>query len=103
MSVFGLRTTDDIEVFAKRRLLLTPTLKEISNISGRRITINGLNAYELVADAKDEKSDTAVVVYQTIVLGKERYYLMQGLVGASQRDQYLAEFRWIASTLKVLE
>lgn len=90
----------DIEAFARQRVVLTDEIEEIENISGNAIKVDGLPAYEIVADARDLETGTPLMVYQTVVLEGERYYIMQGLVGTEQADKYLPVFREIVESFR---
>ena len=99
----GQGTIADVEDFARRRILQTAQVKEIGDIKGRAVTIAGSSGYELTATAKDLKSGTPLVLYQTILVRKDGYVLVQGLVGAAASEIYLPEFRQLAQSLTFIE
>jgi hypothetical protein len=57
-------------------------------------------AHELVASAIAEDS-VPIVVYQALAFDGHHYYLIQGRVGAGEKDRYLEQFRQIARSLSV--
>lgn len=89
----------DLAVFAEARLKQTEQIEEIKNLRGRALELGGLAAYELVAEAKDVKSATELLVYQVIARDGKGYFIVQGLVGAGRGEELLAEFRRVTSTL----
>jgi hypothetical protein len=88
----------DLERFARQRLARMVTIKDLTNIEGRQVIVDGATAYELTADARDEKADTALRVYQVVLLDGRYYYLFQGKVGAAKADEYLPEFRQVTKS-----
>jgi hypothetical protein len=65
------------------------------------ISIDGLDGYEIVADAQDASSGTPLAMYQVMLFDNNRsYILIQGLVGANVRAEYLPEFRSMARSFK---
>ncbi len=63
-------------------------------------TIDGLDGYELLANAEDSGSGTPLAVYQVILFDDNSYLLMQGIVGAKTKTKYLPEFKAMARSLK---
>lgn len=90
----------DLSAFAKRRLAETSKLSDQHITAESEITIGGMPAYELVADALDENA-VPVVVYQVVALEGRYYYIIQGWVGAGLQNQYVEQFRTIARSLAV--
>jgi hypothetical protein len=89
----------DLETFAKARLMQTAQVKEITDIEGRTVTVGGSPGYEIRAAARDLKTGAPLVVYQLVAVRGRQYYLVQGLVGAAGADEYIPEFRAVASSL----
>jgi hypothetical protein len=88
---------NDLESFARTRLLQTENLTEIKIQSSNKITIDSHKAYEIMAIGKDIKTQSLVSVYQVILLDKNNYYyIMQGQVDARFNDRYLPIFQQIA-------
>jgi hypothetical protein len=87
---------DNKRQFAVQRLFQTAHTRITSVTSNTAITIDALEGYEIVADAEDVDSGTALKVYQVILYDEESYFLMQGLVGVKLADEYLPEFKAMA-------
>lgn len=87
---------DNKREFAVQRLFQTAHTRISSVTSNSEIKINGLEGYEIVADAEDADSGTALKVYQVVLYAEGSYILMQGLVGVTVADQYLPEFKTMA-------
>ena len=92
---------DDIQAFARRRVMQTAQVKDLRNRSEGPMTIDRLPGYEIVASAKDADSGASIVVYQAIVVKDDVYYLVQGLVGAASSEKYVPEFRRVANSLSI--
>jgi hypothetical protein len=93
---------DDLQVFARQRITQTAQISDLRDIQGESVEIAGRPAYEITAKAKDLKSGESLSVYQLVLVEGETYYLMQGMVGDSQFEEYLPEFRAIARSLEIL-
>lgn len=91
---------EDLRAFAEARLKKTEQAEGFANLRGRAMDLDGLEAYELVADAKDVKTDAALLIYQVIAREGKGYLIIQGHVGAARGDELLEEFRRVASTFK---
>ena len=85
--------------FAIQRLYQTAHTKISSVTFNNEITIDGLDGYEIVADAEDADSRTPLTVYQVVLFDDRSYILMQGLVGADVSGEYLPEFKAMARSL----
>jgi hypothetical protein len=92
---------DDVESFSRERLKQTAQISDIEYRNGRRVSVNGMNGYEVVATAKDARSGAPLFVYQAVLLETDRYFILQGFVGSERGDEYLAEFRAVTDTLVV--
>lgn len=90
----------NLEAFAKERLAQTQQIKQVQNIAGERVTVNGLAAYELTADALDGRAGTPVRIYQLIADDGGNYFIVQGFVGQRTAAQFLAQFREVARSLR---
>lgn len=89
----------DKRQFSVQRLFQTAHTKISSVTTTNAITIDGLDGYELVADAEDADSGTPLIVYQVILFDDDSYVLIQGLVGAKVSAEYLPEFKAMARSL----
>jgi hypothetical protein len=87
----------DVEQFSEFRLAQTPHLTDIAVTSRQALEIDGMPAFELVADAVDDSNDEALTLVQTLLLDSGRYYLVQGRVGRTDADRFIPEFRAVAA------
>lgn len=62
--------------------------------------MDGLDAYEIVADASDLRSGLPLRFYVVIVPDAGGYFLMQGMVGSELAAEYLAEFRRLTESYR---
>ena len=86
----------DKREFAVRRLHKTEELASISVTSNNEVSIDGLDGFELIANAHDKKSGSPQVTYQVILFDDESYFIMQGVVGVQFEAEYLPEFKALA-------
>ncbi len=94
----------DLKAFSEARAKQTEQIQDLENLSGREVTIGGLAAYELLADAKDVKSGTAIRLYQVIAPdGDGGYFIVQGLVGTDGAAGMLPEFRRVTESFRRVE
>ena len=89
----------DKREYAMRRLAEMPdmTIKSVS--FNNKITIDGMDGYELIATAEDEKTGIPLTVYQVMLFNDGEYILVFGSVGARIEDEYLPEFKAMARSL----
>jgi hypothetical protein len=90
----------DKKEFATRRLSGIKSIEINSVTTTEKITIDGLDGYEIIADAKDLTSGTPITVYQVMLFKDRSYILMQGIVGTKAGDEYLPEFKAMARSFK---
>lgn len=91
----------NLEAFARTRILQTAQLEDIEIIQGRTAEpVDGLSTYELEANARDQRSGIPVRVYQLLIGDGRRYFLVQGIVGTSQAEQFVPQFREVARSLR---
>ncbi len=90
----------DLAAFARARLLQTAQVSDVEEIEGALLIVDGLNAYELTARARESGSGTRLRVYQVLIAERSRYYLLQGLVGARDEKRYVPQFREIARSFE---
>lgn len=92
---------DDQKDYAETHLRTgTAQIKSATIESTTAVSIDGLDGFESVAKAQDEKSGIPLRIYQAIVFEEQRYFLIQGLVGEELAEQYLPEFQAMARSLK---
>ena len=91
----------DLKAFSEARARKTEQIQDLENLSGREITLGGLAAYELQADAKDVKSGTPIRLYQVIARSDAGgYFIVQGLVGTDRAAGMLPEFRRVTESFR---
>lgn len=90
----------DAKTLAVRRIAQTEGTKVGALLESNAVRIDGLDGWELVAEATDAGTGTPLVVYQTMLFEKDRYLLLQGIAGAKARDEWLPEFRAMARSLR---
>lgn len=65
------------------------------------LTMGGLKAWELLADAKDVKSGTPIRLYQVIAPDEGGgYFIVQGLVGMDRAAEILPELRRVTASFR---
>ena len=94
---------DDVEAFSRWQLTQNTTVSDVQTQSGRPVYVHGMFGYELVASATHIRSGVPLLVYQTVLLDKNGFFLLLGHVGSAQADEYLAEFRAVADTLTLVD
>ncbi len=90
----------DYKAFAENRLNQSVENKNIAVVSGELVTIDNINGYEIIASANDSATNAPVAIYQVLLFDDKNYFIMQGLVGAKSKDQFLVEFKKIARSFK---
>lgn len=90
----------NLQAFSEARAKQTAQMKDIRNFTGHGVKVDGLDAYELVADANDARTATPMKVYQVIVPDVTGYFIIQGLISAGRADEVLPEFRRITETFR---
>jgi hypothetical protein len=90
---------EDKRKFSTERMFKTAHTKVSAIVSHKPIVIDGLDGFEAIADATDEKTETPLLLYQVILFDGGSYIVMQGLVGRQDRDESLSEFKALARSL----
>lgn len=90
----------NLRAFSEAHATQTAQTKDVRNFSGREVKIDGLEAYELVADAKDSETGMAMRLYQVIALERNIYFIFIGLVSAERALEFLPEFRRVTATFR---
>ncbi|HRP22430.1 hypothetical protein [Thauera sp.] len=96
----GRDAIDDLPRFAEQRAHQTAEISGLRGIQGRSLRVDGLAAYGIVADAKDQRSGLPLRFYQVIAPDSDGYFIFQGLVGSNLATEYLAEFRRLTDTFR---
>jgi hypothetical protein len=99
-SSLGAGGIGDLKVFSEARARKTEQITDLANVTGREITIGGLEAWEILADAKDLKSGAPVRLYQVIAPDGGGYFIAQGIVGADRAVEMLPEFRRVTESFR---
>jgi hypothetical protein len=94
---------EDLRAFAEARARKTEQLQGFQNFQGRAFELDGLPAYEILADAKDVKTGAAMRLYQVIASEKDGYFIFQGLVTPAREAEMLPEFRRVTETFRRTE
>jgi len=91
----------DLKTFSEARAQKTEQIQNLENLSGREITIGGLAAYELQADAKGVKSGTPVRFYQVIAPDDAvGYFIVQGFVATDRAAGMIPEFQRVTESFR---
>lgn len=90
----------NLQAFAEARARQTAQLKDIRNVAGGVTKVDGLEAYELVADARDASTGTAMKLYQVIMPDVGGYFIVQGQISARRAGELLPEFRRVTATFR---
>lgn len=85
----------DLRSFSESRARQTTLMKGLENFTGRTIQIDGLDGYEIEADAVDARSGAPMRLYQVIMLDETGYFIAQGLARADRAAVLLPEFRTV--------
>jgi hypothetical protein len=99
-SSFAALAVADLEDFARQRLDEIAEFDGPKVLSEQLLTLGGLPAHELVVAARDRNTGSPLQVYQALVLDGDRIFLMQGLVGAGNAEEFIPQFREIAHSFR---
>ncbi len=97
---FAPGAASDLEGFARRRLDEVAELADPQFLSERTLELGGLPAHELVVAATDRRTGRSLRVYQALVVDGQRFFLVQGLVGAENAEEFIPQFRKIAHSFR---
>ena len=95
----GSTEISDPRAFAEQRLYQTAHTEVETIRSTSAITIDGLEGFETLATAFDERSRTPLLLYQVFLVDGRSYVLIQGLVGRELESTYVPVFRAAARSL----
>jgi hypothetical protein len=90
----------DLAAFSRRRLAQTTRTRGISNVRGEPATLDGMDAYELEAEATDTQTARPVHIYQMIAPDEGGYFIIQGLVTPGRAAEMVPEFRSVTATFR---
>jgi hypothetical protein len=97
----GRGTLGDLRSFSEARAQQTTLTKDVGNFTGRAIQVDGLDAFELEADAIDTRSGAAMRIYQVIIPDDTGYFIAQGLVRADRAADLVSEFRVVTRSFRL--
>ncbi len=90
----------DLQAFSEQRAHQTAQVRDLRIVSRKKTIVDGLPAYELIADAADRRSGTPMRLYQVIATDPGGYYIMQGLAGSDRANAFLAQFRGMTQSFR---
>jgi hypothetical protein len=90
----------DLRAFAETRLTQTTRMRGITTVSGRPITLDGLEAYELEAVGADARTARQVHIYQVIAPDTTGYFIIQGFIAAARAAATVPEFKKVTATFQ---
>jgi hypothetical protein len=88
----------DLRAFAEGNARRTVTVRGVQVLRGRPLRIDGLEAWELEADAKHSASGLPLRLYQVVISEGRDYVLIVGMVEASRAADYVPAFRHVAES-----
>ena len=94
------KVISNIRLFSEARAAGTETLKDIKQLNGRELTVDGLKGYELMSDARDRKTDTPTRLYQVVAADDQAYFIFQGLVPAERAEELVPEFKKLTASFR---
>jgi hypothetical protein len=93
----------NLREFSEKRAAQIAQVTQLRNLTGKTLTIDGLEAYELVADAVDATNPKQrLKIYQLLMQtsGKDGYFLTQGLIKIEQSTEFLPIVRQVSQSFK---
>jgi hypothetical protein len=78
----------DVAAFARERLEESATLEEIEILRESPRSLDGMPGHEIHARARETGSEREVVVTQLLATDGARYFLVQAIVDARERDDF---------------
>lgn len=90
----------DLPAFSQARAAQAANISGLRNVRGRAIRIDGLDAYELLADATHKVSGMPIQFYQVIAPADGTYFILQGFVETGRAVEFTAEFRHITDSFR---
>ncbi|MBI2426120.1 MAG: hypothetical protein HYV27_25075 [Candidatus Hydrogenedentes bacterium] len=86
--------------YVRQRLVEAKELTGVEVTFEKAVEVDGLSGYLMEANAKDSKTGTSQYVLQCMLFTSDGYYLLQGFVGAGEKDAYSNVFLKILTTFK---
>lgn len=94
------KEVDNIRSFSEARAATTATLKDIKQLNGRELTVDGLKAYELLADAKNHKTEAPMRLYQVVAAAEKGYFIFQGIAPNGRAEEWVPEFQKLTASFR---
>jgi hypothetical protein len=91
----------DMRAFSETRATQTTAARGVTNVSGRTRLLEGLDAYELEADASDARSGRAMRLYQVIIPDETGYFILQGFIRADRAAAIVPAFKALTATFRL--
>lgn len=93
----------NLREFSEKRAAQIAQVTQLRNMTGKTLTIDGLKAYELVADAVDTTNPKQrLKIYQLLMQTPEKdgYFLAQGFMKIEQSSDFLPIMRQVSQSFK---
>ena len=90
-----------IEILAMRQLTEGDQFIGFANFVERPLTVNGLNGYEIIADATESTMSLSVRILLVVVRTSEKDMIIQGIAAPESWEKYLPEFHALAESFQV--
>jgi hypothetical protein len=91
----------DLRATAEARFHQLSEIQSIEIATSRASKIAGFDAWEIVGQARDTKSDRQLSVYLMMLVRADSYILVVGMVDANAAEPWLERFRAAASSWKL--
>ena len=88
----------DLRAFAEELARRTVTVRGVRVLRGRPLRVDGLEAWELEADATHSESGLPLRLYQVVLSEGRSYVLIVGMVEATRAAEYVPAFRHVAES-----
>jgi hypothetical protein len=75
-------------------------VKDLRNMIWSTTQLDGVQAYEIVADGTDARSGKPIKMYQVLASNGSGYFLIQGFVLAERASEMVEEFRRVTATFR---
>ena len=90
-----------LAMLAREELNANPQFTSFTNMAERAVTVNGLNGYEIITDAKETSTQVPVRILLVAVRGNEREMILEAIVARESWEKYLPEFRALADSFQL--
>jgi len=95
---FSTVVINQLEAFSRERLSQYPQIKQVKIQHTQQQTIDGLQAFEIEAQARDYETDAPLAVLQVIIADKSTYYIATGLTAYESKSIDFKDFREVIYT-----